>query len=111
MRIYFGRKPEAKEVFLIDNYFNFFFEENNYHYQKSVDKLITMMFNGGCPSIAYTSNPLIINFFDDEFAKNHMWIIDEEGNHINMGQDESMLFKLTWGGPGETLADDARSFI
>lgn len=61
-------------------------------------------------NVYYTCNPLIINFFTDDFAKDYVYIIDEDDNEIHMGSDESLLKKLEWGGPGDAVCDDARSF-
>ena len=43
---------------------------------------------------------------DDEFAKEHVYIIDENGKHIKFGDDASMLRKLTCMGVGEVVCDE-----
>jgi hypothetical protein len=85
--------------------------ENNYNYQKAVDRAISIIFNTEAISIAYTCNPLILNYFDDEFAKNNLYFITEMGEHILMEKDIKMLKKLTCMGVGEVTADDERVFI
>lgn len=52
----------------------------------------------------------VIGVVKDAEVKNYSWAISEEGNHINMGADESMLEKLTVLGPGEVVCDDYRTF-
>lgn len=109
MRIYFGRIPDDVDVFMIDSYFPFFIKDNNYNIDTAATSLITYLETKE-KTVSYSCNPLIFNFMDDEFAKEHVYIIDNEGNHIKLGNDVSMLRKLTCMGVGEVVCDDARSF-
>jgi hypothetical protein len=110
VRIYFGRNPHWHNQYEIDRWFNCILENHNYNYQEAVDRIITKIFNLEVnPSrSAYTTNPLILNFFDDEFAKNNVWFIDDEGNHIQMGDDREMLYSLKWYSIGEALCNNYR---
>ena len=112
MKIYFGRIPGDVCVFMIDSYFPaHFLKENDYNMETSVKALIEYLEAVRDNVVYYSCNPLIFNFMDDDFAKRHVHIIDEEGNHIKFGTDTSMLCKLKFMGVGEVLCDDARSFI
>jgi transcription initiation factor IIE alpha subunit len=109
MKIYFGRIPD--DAFMIDSYFpEFILKQNNYNMDTSVAALIEYL-ESDKDVVYYSCNPLIFNFMDEDFAKEHVYIIDGEGNHIKFGGDEQMLLKLTCMGVGEVLCDDARSLI
>ena len=106
MRIYYGREPggdfESLDTLLLG-----YLRANDWHWERSHGG---MMFNLLPHKTYHTINPLIINCLDDETAKKTVWIIDEHGEHIRMGDDEMMVGGLTAMGPGEVVADDARSF-
>ena len=107
MKIYFGRIPD--DTFMIDSHFpEFILKENNYNMDTSVAVLISYL-EAEEKLVSYSCNPLIFNFMDDDFAKEHVYIIDKEGNHIKLGDDEHMLRKLTCMGVGEVVCDDYRS--
>ncbi len=104
VKIYFGRMPENCDI--IDKYFHEILLKNNYCFDDAVHELCTRLKDG----IHYTCNPLILNYFTDDFAKN-VWIIDEDGNHICLGNDDHMLSKLSYMNIGEIVCDDYRSFL
>lgn len=106
MRIYYGREP-AGECESLDLLLLGYLRANGWRWEWSH---AGMMFNLETHKTYHTINPLIINYLDDETAKAVVWIIDESGEHIRMGDDESMLTKLKTMLPGEVVADDARSF-
>lgn len=108
MRIYFGRIPDDVDVFMIDSYIPFFLKENNYNMDTSVAVLITYL-EAEEKLVSYSCNPLIFNYMDADFAKEHVYIIDENGKHIKLGDDDHMLRKILWMGVGEVLCDDYRS--
>ena len=115
MRIYFGRMPEDKSgdgVKSLDAMFLDYLIDNDYIIENAVDAIADHLMDiwDGKNVIAHTLNPLIINFFTDDFAKEYLWMIDEEGNHINMGTDDHMLSKMDFLSPGEVMCDDYRSF-
>lgn len=108
MKIYFGRIPDDVCVFMIDSYFpKHILKENNYNMKTSVNALIEYL-EADKDVVYYSCNPLIFNYMDDDFAKEHVYIIDKEGNHIKLGGDDHMLRKLTCMGIGEVLCDDYR---
>lgn len=109
IRLYFGRKPEGS--FSMDDFFIQLMSSENYVIDNAVDRLVEALKTLNLASgIFHTFNPLIPNFMDDEVAKELMWMIDGDGNHIRMKTDEHLLKKLEWMGPGEALCDDYRSF-
>ena len=115
MRIYFGREPEVESVKNLDSELLWYLYNNDYNMERAVDALVRYLLTNWDEDdlkdvVCHTLNPLIVNYFTDDFAKEYLWIIDEEGNHINMGADESMLEKLTVLGPGEVVCDDYRTF-
>ena len=105
IRIYFGRMPENCEI--IDTYFHEILFKNNYCFDDAVHELCTRLKDGNY----YTSNALLLNYFSDDFAKECIWIIDEDGNHIFLGNDAHMLEKLKYMQVGEVICDDHRSFL
>ena len=115
MRIYFGRVPEGDDVESVDAIFLDFLIRNDYNIIIASSLLVHYLMNNWDENdfkdvVCHTINPWAINYFDDDFAKEYLWIIDEEGNHINMGADNYMLEKLTVLGPGEVVCDDYRTF-
>lgn len=115
MRIYFGRLPEGDEIITLDVNFLKYLVANDYNFNDAVDDMVSNLLTNWDEDdfkdvIAHTLNPLIVNYFTDDFAKEYIWMIDEEGNHINMGTDEHMLSKLDFLNPGEVVCDDWRSF-
>lgn len=118
MRIYFGRVPEGDDgdaIESLDELFLDFLIKNDYNIVISSSLLVHYLMNNWDnydfkDVILHTINPLLINYFDDDFAKKYLWIIDGEGNHINMGKDEHMLSKMDVLGPGEVFCDDYRTF-
>ncbi len=109
VRLYFGRKPENSMS--VDDLFIGFMENKNYLIDNAVDELIHAIKTLNVSRTNFhTINPLIPNFMDDDIAKELMWMIDVDGNHIHMGTDAHLLKKLEWMGPGEALCDDYRSF-
>ena len=106
MRIYYGREPGG-EFQSLDTLLLAYLRANNWDWERSHGG---MMFNLLPHKTYHTINPLIPNYLDDETAKDTVWIIDEHGDHIRMGDDESMLTKLRVMQPGEVVADDSRSF-
>jgi len=115
MKIYFGRVPKGDEVVSLDTSFLETLIENDYNIEKSVDELVSWLLNNWDEDdfndiVCHTINPLLINYFTDDIAKEYVWIIDEEGNHIKFGDDEHMLRKLSCMGVGEVLCDDYRTF-
>ena len=112
MRIYFGRKPENDEIFNLDVKIMECLIDEDYNFNNAVDSLVEHIMNiwDGWNGVCHTVNPLIISYFTDDFAKEYVWLIDEEGNHINMGKDEHMMSKLGCLTPGEVVCDDWRSF-
>ena len=106
MRIYYGREPGG-DFESLDTLLLAYLRANEWDWERSH---AGMLFNL-LPHMTYhTINPLIVNYLDDETAKDVVWIIDEHGDHILMGEDESMLTKLRVMLPGEVVADDSRSF-
>jgi hypothetical protein len=114
MKIYFGRLPQGVEVVSLDTSFLEILIKNDYSVEKSVGEIQCYLEGEACKVINrsdfHTINPLLINYFTDDIAKEYVWIIDEEGNHIKFGDDESMLRKLFYMGVGEVLCDDTRTF-
>ena len=113
MKIYFGRYPEElNNVVMIDEIFLPFLKSANYFMEVAAEVFVAELLAKSeflsNEVIAYTMNPLIINYFTDEFAKEYMWFVDETGNHIKVSDDESMLVKFEWGSVGEIMADDYR---
>ena len=112
MKIYFGRIPDTKVKFLDDKHlFPIMLMKENYNFEKAVDVLINYITTSEEEYNYYTCNPLILNYFDDAFAKKYVYFIDREGVEISLGSDESVLRKLNFMGPGEALCDDARTFL
>jgi hypothetical protein len=109
MKIYFGRTPEV-EFASLDVIIFEYLKETNWHWENAVDKMVSDL-GLDEDEVWHTLNPLIINFFEDEFAKQYVYMIDENGEEIFMGTDESMLKKLKFIGPGDVVCDDARSFL
>lgn len=89
MRIYFGREPgcvfESLDVMLIG-----YLRANSWDWERSCKG---MFFNLLHYKTYHTINPLILYYMDDEVAKRLVWIVDEHGEHIRMG-DERVLQKL-----------------
>lgn len=106
MRIYYGREPETGSQSL-DLLLLGYLRSNGWRWMWSH---AGMMFNLLPDRTYHTINPLIINYLSDDVAKAVVWIIDEHGEHIRMGDDEIMLEKLEVMLPGEVVADDSRSF-
>jgi len=107
-RIYFGRIPDGIDnANFIDSFFPVIFATYNYHYDRAVEALIKELKPN---EIYHTLNLLIPNFMFDDQASDLFWLIDAEGNHVHMKEDEHMQKKLTMMGPGDVLCDDARSF-
>lgn len=118
MRIYFGRMPEDTSgdgVKSLDAMFLDYFVAHDYNFNDAVDTMVSHLLTNWDEDdfkdvIIHTINPLIINFFTDDFAKAYLWMIDEEGNHNNMGTDDHMLSKMDYLSPGDVMCDDYRSF-
>lgn len=113
MKIYFGRIPDCKLKFVDDRHlFPLFLMCKEYNYTKAVEELIVYMeYEVKHDNVSfYTCNPLILNYFDDEFANKYLFFIDDNGNEIKFGEDESCQKKLKFMGPGEVLCDDSRTF-
>jgi hypothetical protein len=114
MKIYFGRVPQEDGVIFLNALFVDMLIKNDYSLEKSVGEIQCYLEGEACAvinrPIFHTINPLLINFLTDDFAKEYVWIIDAEGNHIKIGDDEHMLRKLSWIGAGEVLCDDHRTF-
>ena len=108
MKIYFGRLPDVIKPRMIDAEFLGILAYKRYNMNDAVDHLISELLLDTDHEVAYTINPLIINFVTDEFAKEYMYFVDENGNHIKVGDDADMLVKFAWGGVGEIMCDDAR---
>lgn len=106
IRIYYGREPGG-EFQSLDTLLLAYLRANNWDWKRSCGG---MLFNLLPHKTYHTINPLIVNYIDDEAARAIVWIIDEHGEHIRMGDDESMLTKLRAMLPGEVVADDSRSF-
>ena len=111
MKIYFGRHPDTNFLNLDDSLFPLILRTNDYNFSVAVDKLVEYIheYNDDTANY-YTCNPLIINYFDDEFANKYIFFIDEFRNEIVFGTDESCQKKIKFMGPGEILADDERVF-
>jgi len=115
MRIYFGRLPEHDEIVYLDSMILSCLIAEEYKFNNAVDAMVKHLMtnwddNDFKDVVCHTLNPLIINYFTDDFAKEYMWMIDEDGNHIKMGDDEHMMNKLDCLGVGEVMCDDYRSF-
>lgn len=112
MRIYFGRLPEHDNIVYLDSLLLGYLTTEDYNFNNAVDSLVNHLMDiwDGKNVVCHTLNPLIVNYFTDDFAKKYMWMIDEEGNHINMGTDDHMLSKMDFLSPGEVMCDDYRSF-
>jgi hypothetical protein len=112
LKIFFGRLPRnpvlRNRLNNIDLIFLDYLTAADFNYETAVDNLVAHYFRND--AAYYTCNPLIINFFTDDFAKQNVYIIDEDDNEIHMGTDEFLLKKLEWGGPGDAVCDDTRSF-
>ena len=108
--IYFGKRP-SEDCRLIDNMFCDCLVLNDYDIDRAVIELISIISNplqDDYNPICYTCNPLILNFLEDDYAKEHVWFIDDSGQYIKMGDDEVMKDKLSWGSAGEICCDDSR---
>lgn len=115
MRIYFGREPLVGSVKFLDSELLWYLYNNDYNMERAVDALVRYLLTNWDEDdfkdvVCHTLNPLIVNYFTDDFAKEYMWMIDEEGNHINLGTDEHMLSKMDFLSPGEVMCDDWRLF-
>jgi len=109
VKLYFGRKPEG--AMSIDDLFIGFLQKHQYLIDHAVDDLVDCIKNFYLPTkVFHTFNPLIPNFMDDEPASQLMWMLGPDGTHIHMCEDEHMMEKLSFMGPGEVLCDDYRSF-
>lgn len=51
-----------------------------------------------------TFNPLLLNYFTDEWAKQNIFYMKHDVLTM-MGDDAHMVDKLSWGGPGEAISD------
>ena len=89
MRIYFGREPGG-EFESLDVLFLGYLRANDWDWDRSY---WGMLFHLLPYKIYHTINPLIISYIDEEVAKERVWIVDEHGEHIRMG-DERVLKKL-----------------
>lgn len=112
MKIYFGRIPNTKVTFLDDKHlFPTTFMMCDYNIEDAVDELIKYMQYPLFEDYSfYTFNPLIINYFTDEFANKYVYFVTETGEEIKMGDDESCQIKLKFMGPGDVVCDDSRVF-
>lgn len=55
--------------------------------------------------ILHTFNPIILNYFEDDFAIKNFYYQDKNGNLVKLFDHESMREKLTMAGPGEVVCD------
>lgn len=108
MKLYFGREPKNVDFINLDMVFLNYFREENYIISSTIDRL-SKIFNKDNDIVYYTFNPLIINYFEDSYAK-YLYMIDNTGKEFYLGEDEHFLNKLNYMGLGEALCDDARSF-
>jgi hypothetical protein len=110
-KIFYGRHPSSDypvtEVIQLDEYFVDYLIQTDYNLQKAVDYLICDFEDD---RTYHTVNPLIINFMSDEYALEHVYILDENGAEIKIGEDEHIKWKLSIMGPGDAVIDDDRTF-
>lgn len=112
IKIYFGRQPKT-HFEVLDNFFNDILVQQDYHFERAIIKTLEWLTNNninGEDRLYWTINPLIPNFMDDNVVQELFWMIDEDGNHIHVKEDEHMLKKFSCMGGGEVLCDDYRSF-
>lgn len=109
MKVFYGREPQGTFASL-DVIFIEYLRKLNWHLENACDQMFADL-NFDDDEVWHTVNPLIINFLHDEDAKKIVYLIDENGEEVFMGTDESMLKKLQFMGPGDAVCDDARSFL
>jgi hypothetical protein len=109
MKLYFGRIPDNSyylDIALLDAV-----KRNEYNFENAVEYLFETKFPTDTDIILHTLNPLLLNYLDDYFAKEYLYFIDKEGNHIKCGDDSKFLKNLEFMQVGEAICDDSRVFV
>ncbi len=98
MKIIFGHIPYAPvlDIVIMPNV------SGGISLEVAMDNFIKVVINTDL--IFCTINPLLINYLEDDIAKEHVYYLSKD-DQIKFGDDQVLCKKLKFMGPGEALAD------
>lgn len=101
MKVFVGRIPkEYHPKNMITDSWVYYQLQN-----KTIEELAAeIMRSDSCMVTVNTFNPLLLNYFTDEWAKQNVFYMKHDILTM-MGNDAHMVDKLSWGGPGEAISD------
>jgi len=105
IKIYFGFLPKNKS-----EYYTKYNIDSSLHilYDIGFENVLDFIENFCMENdryVVYTGNPILINFLDDEYASDHVYWFDNDGNEHKFKDSPFLMNKLKCMGPGEVICD------